>query len=390
MSTPPATLSTIGCNSPAVLFATPDGSMEHEEPELKERITDSPILHLSETSPAGKPSNHPLVTAVHARSVVWPDIPFKFLTREATPEPDFLKPVASETVNQIIAGMLPSPIASTKKSIRDLGNLLKSFKVKMAAGIMECEEEIEQGIEKGGKQEMQHSLSESLATCLEKDPAKGGSSKPRKSHVGLKDEVRVFSCTIIVDGGESCADLQAGHIAVDALNESGRKAEVSPCRLIHSIPSDNCTDLWANSQFGLLEVEGTPKYVDSDDVSNFSDFIITDRNCDHEKEKARVANSTESPFAKDVNHMISDLGMTFARVTSELVQRFNCSDPSLSDPDEITMGMPWLSRCHGGIDRTISKNDDYYWVSDYISSQDKLRRNYGYSTQDARDSRTLS
>jgi hypothetical protein len=308
----------------------------------------------------------------------------KSLNPKVTPEPDFLKPVASETVNQIIAGMLPSPIASSKKSIRDLGNLSKSFKVKMAAGIMECEEEIEQGIEQGSKQAMQHSLSESLATCLEKDPAKGGSSKPRKSHVGLKDDdVQVFSCTmgvtnhmtvdwsadvkaslysaideicksfscavsgpgvimlgesedlvanvdhakfpaglaecgaafaisemvyelneeernIIVDGGEYCANLQAGHIAVDALNESGRKAEVSTCRLIHSIPSDNCTDLCANSQFGLLEVEGTPKYVDSDDVSNFSDFIITDRNCDHEKEKKRVANSTESPFAKDV------------------------------------------------------------------------------------------
>jgi hypothetical protein len=462
MSTPPTTPSTVGCNSPNLLFTTPDGSMEHEESEIEERITDSPSFRQLETSHAGKPSNHPLATAVYSRSI-WPDTAFKFPTKEATPEPDFRKPVDYETVNQIIAGMVPSPMSSTKKSIRDIGNLSKSFQDKMATDIMECEEGIEQ--------EMQQTLSESLATCIEKSPAKEEkSSKPKKVHFGLKDEVREFSCNymtddwttdmkvslypatdekyesisnkgscavsgtgvvmldrpedrmvnvdhakfpgtgladwdafaisemllyehkeeereIVVDRGELCADSQARHIAVDALNESGRKVEVSPCRFINSIRSDHCIDLWANSQFGLLEVKGT-KSVDSDSVSDFSDFVA-DCNWDHEEEKSSGPKSTETPLS-DVDLMISDLSATFTRVTSEIAQKFNCSDP-FPDPDEITMGMSWLSPFRGGIDRTISRNDDYYWVSDHKSTQDDLRTlpDSGY-TKDDHDSRTLS
>jgi hypothetical protein len=463
MSTPPTTPSTVGCNSPDELFATPDGSMEHEESEIEEHITDSPILCQLETSHAGKPSNHPLAT-VYARSV-WSDTASKFPTREqTTPEPDFRKPVDSETVNQIIAGMVPSPMSSTKKSILDLGNVSKSLQAKMATGIMQCEEEIEQVIE----QEMQQTLSESLATCIEEGPAKEESSKPKKVHFGLKDEVHEFSCTtgvsnhmtdnssmdvkvslysatdekyesfsnkgscavsgtgvimpdkpedIMVNAdhakfsGPGLADwdafaisemllyehkeeerintivdgckLQAGHIAVDALNESGRnKVEVSPCRFDHFDDVEVSPSQFLHS----LEVKGT-KSFESDSVSDFSDFIITDCNGDHEEEKSSGANSTETPLS-DVDHMISDLGATFARLTSQIAQKFNCSDP-FPDPDEITMGMSWLSPCRGDFDRTISRNDDYYWVSDHISNKDDLRKNYGYLQGD-HDSPTLS
>jgi hypothetical protein len=86
---------------------------------------------------------------------------------------------------------------------------------------MECEDEMEQGSEQG----MQHSPSESLATCLEKDPAAGGNNKPRKCHLGLKDdEVQVLSRTrgatnhMTVDWS---TDVKASlHSAVDEKYES--------------------------------------------------------------------------------------------------------------------------------------------------------------------------
>jgi hypothetical protein len=448
VSTPPTTPSTIGCNSSDELFDTPDGSMVHEESEIEESITDSPILRQLETSP-GKPSNHPLVTAVSARAVL-PHTAFELLTREVTPDPEFLEPDKSETVNQIIAGMMPSP-KSSKKSVRDLVNLSKSFQDKMA-GLMEFGEEIEQGI--------QHtlSLSESLATCIEKAPAEEESSEPRNVHLGVKDDVLVFLHTtgvvnhmlekdtsiacfstaddwstgvkvslipatddvtmdepeelmvnvdhpkfpgpadrnalaisemvykreeerrnIIADGGELCADSKAGHIAVDALNESGRKAEISPCRFIHfddvgvsscpfmqSISSDDCTDPWANSEFEMSEVKGTS--VDSDSVSDFSDFMA-DCYWDREEEESRGPHSTKTPFSKDIKHMLSDLGVMSAKVKKEIVQIFNCSGPS-PYPDENAIGKSCMSPCHRVIDKTISRNDDYFWVSDYLSAQD--------------------
>jgi hypothetical protein len=455
MSTPPTTPSTVCCNSPDELFDTPDGSMIHEESEIEESITDSPILRQLETSP-GEPSKQPFVTAVSARAVST-DIAFKFLTREVTTDPDFLKPEDSETVNEIIVGIIPSP-KSSKKSVQDLVNLSKSFLDEMA-GLMEHEEEIEQGV----KQEIQQSLSvsESLVSCIEKAPVKEESSEPRNVHFGVKDDVlvaflrttggvnnmlerdRSITClsttddwstgvkvslipatddvtmakpeelmtinvdhakfpgladrdalvisemvyeykeeerTIIVDGGELCADSQAGHIAVDAHNESGRKVVVSPCPFVHfndvgvsscpfmhSIISDDYTDQWAHSEFEMSDVKGT-KSVDSDSVSDFSDFIA-DCYWDHEEEESRGPKSTKKPFSKDIKHMLSDLGEISANVKNELLQIFNCSGRS-PDPDENAMEKSCLSPCHRVIDRTIDRNDEYYWVSDYLSAQD--------------------
>jgi hypothetical protein len=434
MSTQPTTPSTVGCNSPDLLFATPDGSKKHEESELEEHIRDSPILRQLETSHAGKPSNHPLITAVSARTVS-PDNAFNFFTREATPEDDFHKAVVSETVNQIIAGLVPSPISSSKKSVRDLRKLSKSFQ-----DIMECKEEIEQRSE----QEMQQSLSKSLATCIEKDPAKEESRKPRKVVFGQKDDVSgtgvimlgepkdvmvtvdhakfpgladwdAFAISemvcvhkkeeekrnIIVERGKLCVDSQAGHIAVDALNESGRKVEVSPCRFVHlddvgvslcpfmhsSRSSDHSTDPWADSEFEMSEVVKGTNSVDSDSLSNFSDFI-TDCKWDYEEKRSRGAMSTETPFSKDVKDIMSDLGETFAQLRSELVQRLSCSHP-LADLDENATETACLSPCRGDIDRTTSRNDDYYWLSDYLSTQDDRTLSECGFTQDD-DSRTLS
>jgi hypothetical protein len=432
MSTPPTTPSTIGCNSPDVLFATLDGSMECEKSELEESITD-------------------FERQVSARTVS-PDDAFKFLTREAPPEPDFLEPKDSETVNQIIAGMMPSRISS-KKSVRDLGNLSQPFQDKMA----ECEEEIEQ--------KMRQAQYERMAACVgtaqvpkvkEEAPAKEESSKPRNVVFGLVDDVRLFSRTteelnhmleelsitslstdncssedvevsfvstdekyesfchsdsLAVsetgitmgmpeesmvnvdhakfptlaerdafaiykeeDGGEVCADLHTGDIAV--VNESGYKLGLSPYCFINV----NCTDPRAVSESETSEVKGTKNYVDSDSI--VSDFITESKWA--EEEKSSGTNSTESTFGEDITHVLSDLRATFAKVGSELGQRLNCSGfincskskyPHRSKYlhreahlpyTENAMDISWVSPSYGDFDSTISGLDS---LPDYGSTQ---------------------
>jgi hypothetical protein len=194
MLAPPTTPSTVSCNSPEVPFDTPDGTMEHEDSESEESVSDSPIDHQVDTSP-GKPSNPPSAPALPLKAASTDAAAFEFPTRgEAPSAPDFSESMDSETVNQIIAGMMPSPISS-KNPVRDLGNLSQTFQDKMA----ECEEESEQ--------EMRQSLEERITACedaaqvptvKEEAPAKEESSKPetpRKVGFGLADDVRVFSRT---------------------------------------------------------------------------------------------------------------------------------------------------------------------------------------------------
>jgi hypothetical protein len=451
-TTPPTTPSTASCNTPRSLFATPDGSMQQEGSESSH--TNSPILRQLETWP-DKPSIPPSVTAVSARAVS-PDI--------AQPELDVLESREdSETVNNITAGQMPMPILY-KKSVQDLGNLLQSFENKKA-DIMESTEEIEKAMQHslfetlansiieapakeeisnprkvvlgdvrlfwrtteeinqmleeelsnastpkpvGSKtvnritaglipsptsskkadimecaeeihyisfeQEMQQSVCERLATCVEEAPAEEKSSKPRKVAFGLVDDVRLFlhttgetnqmleeelSITCLSPRYEYSSEVEvslitatdenyeSGHIAVERFNERGRKVEVSPGRFIRE---DDGTDPWPDS-------ESETNSVDSDDSNYWDDW--------NEEEKSIA--TAEIPFSNEVKHMISDLGATFARVGSELGQRFNMSGftncdqsnypgsmkPPQLNPDEIKLGMSWLSRCHG--DNALSK-----------------------------------
>ena len=457
-STPPTTPSTVSCNSPDVVFATPDVNMEHDESEIEESDTYSSIESQLDHTLPDKASNHPSVTAVSA-GVVSPDSAFKFPTREAPPELDFFEPTDSETVNDIIAGkywrghLMPPPISS-KSSVPDLVQLSQSFQDKMAKYEHEIEQEIEQEIR--------------LATYSEEAPAKEESSKPTD---GLADEVRVFSrsteelnhmlekwsitslsptdncgtdvevsllfttdekcesfhdhagsCAgietcgvkmgeseelianvehakspgqadrdpfaisemaygdkdeernIIVDRGEVRADSQAGHTAIDALNESGDEMKVSPWSCFSHF--DDCTDPRADSESETSEVNGT-KHVDSDSLvfdsdslvfdsfiaeevspwyrfSHFDDCIdpradsesetselngtkyvdsdsiisrsiITEESSSwwDEEEKSSGTNSIEGP-PEDVNHIISYLRAAFAKVGRELDQSLNC------------------------------------------------------------------
>jgi hypothetical protein len=414
MSTPPTTPSTVGCNSPNVLFATPDSSMEssmeHEESGLEESITDSPMP---------------------ARSVS-PDAAFKLLTREAPPEPDFLESNDSETVDQTLAGMTPSRISS-KTLVRDLCDLSQPFHGKIA----KCEEEMIEADIQQSLYIIQQSLDERCTkkmafrsiVCLpptlikvkEEAPAEEESGKPRIVAFGLPDDVRVFTCSNevtdnhnmleawpiyysstddyttdvevslistadekyesfshsasnasyetvdqakypsladladrrndIVDGGEVCADSQTGDIAVDALDESGCKLEVSPYRFI------NCTYPRADSASEVKEIES----VDSDSI--VSDFFTESKR--DEEEESRGTNSTHSTFAEDVRHMLSDIGANFAKVGSDISLRLNCSTGSFTDCSQCKYNrrntplpnldeMQWLSPSSGDFDRTIS------------------------------------
>jgi hypothetical protein len=213
----PTTPSTIGCCSP--YCATPGGSLEHEESEFVEYSINGSF--------PGKPSNPPSVIAVSARTVS-PEIGFKSPTRESLAESDFLKPVDSETVNHLIAGMAPSP-KSSKQTVRDYGDLSQSFQNKMThlmereeeikqemkeetlterlatcvldhvpksfqdkvTGIMECEEEMH--FISFEQQEIQQPVSESLAISDEEAPGEEESSKPTNVALGLKDDAEAFS-----------------------------------------------------------------------------------------------------------------------------------------------------------------------------------------------------
>ena len=405
MSTPPTTPSTVGCNSPDVFFAT---------------------------------------TVVSARAVS-PNTAFKFLTREAPQEPDFLEPsMYSEPVNQMITGMMPSP-----------KNL---FQVKTA----EREEDV------------QHALDERFAACDAEAPAKEESSKPRKVVFGNADDVRVFSRTTevrkhmlevlpigslpftdddcstdvevslrsasdkeyesfshtgscatsetgvsmgkpeeatvnwdlakfrrpadeddfamskakkkgdknsVVDRGEFCVDSQTRHSAVVALNKSGRKVEALPCRFIHL---DDCSDHQTDSESEISEAKGT-KSVHSYNI--VSDFIAEPWK---EEEKSRGTNSTDSKScSEDVKHLLSDIRATFANVGSqlglgELSQRLSCYGANCSDSkyNRHRRKPPFPNSEECTMEISwLSKTHDD--IGSTISRLDSLS-DYGSSTQDSR------
>jgi hypothetical protein len=385
MSTPPKTPATVGSKSPEAFFATPDGSMEYSESELE------------------------------------------------------------ETVNQIIAGMVPSPMSS-RKSFRNLGNVSKSLEEKMA-DIREFEEENEQGvkhkmqqslsgrlatcvgkafckkevgnirkIKRGIEQERKQSKSERSATCFRKASCKKEIGNLKKIKRGIEQErqqsksesltrhVEKASCKkeignlkkikrgIEQERQQSKSERLATHVGkasskkeIDShrKNVSGvkddpqailREMEVAPfvywdgversiTPSIYSRRLDDGTDPRTDSQFEMSEVKGTRSF-DSDSISDFSSFM-TDCNWEHEEEKSRIANSSASPFSKDVQLMISDLGATFGNARSGLLQTFNFVDPLPDDSNKNTMPMSWLSPC-----QTISRVDSCYSAFHYGSTPD--------------------
>ena len=148
---------------------------------------------------------------------------------------------------------------------------------------------------------------------------------------GYKDEER----NSIAEEGESCADPQTGHIAVDAINESGGQVEVSPWYCFSNL--NKCTDPRADSESETFEEDADSIVLDSfiaEEVSRrFSHFDNrTDPQADSESEMSEVKGTK---FVIDSDSSVFD-----SFIAEEVSRRFthfgSCTVPGADSESETS------------------------------------------------------